>query len=124
MKRKYNHPEMTDFNIISFEENNVLVEFPSLKDKTKKDIEQIATDFLATVTVQTVGGSFIEGQRIDLFDRDAAKQARKRAKKREREANLKYGIEDPSDEKSQSVDDMRKKKERKQEDSKKKEEKR
>ena len=39
MKRKYNHPEMTDFNIISFEENNVLVEFPSLKDQTKKDIE-------------------------------------------------------------------------------------
>ena len=112
MKRKFNRPKMTDFNIFSFEENNVLVEFPSLSGQTKQDIEEIASDFLKTVTIQTVGGAFINGERIDLFNREASKEARKRARKREREANKKYGIDDQRDQQVNSVDDLRKRKER------------
>ena len=32
MKRKFSHPKLTDFNVVSFEDNSVLVEFPSLTD--------------------------------------------------------------------------------------------
>ena len=116
MKRKFSHPKLTDFNVVSFEDNSVLVEFPSLTDQTKQNIETIATDLLKTVTIQTVGGAFIDGRKVDLFGREAAKEARQRARKREREANKKYGIDAKTDEQINTVDDLRKKRERQQED--------
>ena len=50
---------------------------------------------LKTLTVQTVGGAFRDGEQIDLFGREATKQAKIRARKREKEDNKAFGIKDP-----------------------------
>ena len=84
MKRKFHRPDVKEHKVLSFEDNMVHVEFPHLTGKSKEDLELVTSDFILTITIKTVGGAFIDGRPVDLFDREAGKQARQRAKKRER----------------------------------------
>ena len=48
MKRKFNRPEMKEFNILNFEDNNVLVEFPNLAGLNQEEIEEITNQLILT----------------------------------------------------------------------------
>ena len=76
MKRKFNHPEVMDHKVLKFDDNNVLVEFPKLTGYSKEDLELITSDFIQSIIVKTVGGAYRDGKKVDLFDKDAAKEAR------------------------------------------------
>ena len=113
MKRKFNRPEMKEHTILNFLENNALVEFPGLAGKSQEELEEITQDLLKTLTVQTVGGAFRGGKPIDLFGREAIKQEKLAARRREKEENKALGIENAySDNEPKTVDDLRKIKER------------
>ena len=80
MKRKFHRPEVLEHSILKFEDNNVLVEFPDLTGKSKEELELITADFIQTISVRTVGAAYRDQEKIDLFGRDASKEARSRAR--------------------------------------------
>ena len=94
MKRKFNRSGVKEYKILLIEEDTVLIEFPGFMGSTKEELELITQDLIKTVIVYTVGGVFVDGSPIDLFDRKASKEARVRARVREKEINQKLGISD------------------------------
>ena len=64
---------MKEYSIMNYDDNNVLVEFPGLAGTTKKELELITQELIMTMTIRTVGAAFIDGERVDLFGREASR---------------------------------------------------
>ena len=65
------------------------------------------------MTVRTIGAAYRDHEKIDLFDRDASKEARSRARQRERETDAELGIVDVglTVDNARTVEELRKAKE-------------
>ena len=114
MKRKFHRPEVMDHKVLKFEDNNVLVEFPSLRGKSKEELELITSDLIQTMIVRTVGAAYRDGEKVDLFNREASKDAKARARKREREIDEELGIKEDhaiTVDNARTVEELRKAKE-------------
>ena len=74
-----------DCNLITFQDNMVLVEFPLLAGRQQDELEIVTEELLQTMFVQTVSAVYIGGTKLDLFGFEAEKQAKISDRRRERE---------------------------------------
>ena len=82
MSGMFGRVETKDCNVLNFDDNMVLVEFPQLAGKQQPELEEITLEFLQIMFVNTVSAVYVDEKKIDLFGQESKKLTNKEERRR------------------------------------------
>ena len=82
MSGMFGRVETKDCNVLNFDDNMVLVEFPQLAGSKQPELEEITLEFLQIMFVNTVSAVYVDEIKIDMFGRDSKKLTNKEERRR------------------------------------------